>query len=64
MIRAETDQGDPPKVIDPGPGCRFRFRCPLAIDVCATVTPELTGAGAREVACHVAQTGAEVKAFR
>jgi peptide/nickel transport system ATP-binding protein len=70
-VAAETDQGDPPKVIDPGPGCRFRFRCPIAIDICATITPELavTGAGepgadegaGREVACHVAQTGAEVK---
>jgi hypothetical protein len=86
-VAAETDQGEPPKVIDPGPGCRFRFRCPLAIDICSTTTPELTRVGARavsetataetpagetvaaepdadrEVACHVAQSGAEVKAF-
>jgi peptide/nickel transport system ATP-binding protein len=51
-------RGEPPKVIDPAPGCRFRPRCPLAIDVCATVTPQLlplAGAGpAREAACHVA----------
>jgi len=62
-VGGETDTGEPPKVIDPTPGCRFRFRCPIAIDPCATVTPELTGTGAREVACHVAQSGAEVKAF-
>jgi oligopeptide/dipeptide ABC transporter ATP-binding protein len=78
-VAAEADQGDPPKVIDPGPGCRFRFRCPLAIEVCATTTPQLSAAGAgetgagergagepgsgRQVACHVAQSGAEVKAF-
>jgi peptide/nickel transport system ATP-binding protein len=62
-VSAETDQGEPPKVIDPTPGCRFRFRCPIAIDKCGTVTPELTGTGGREVACHVAQSGAEVKAF-
>jgi peptide/nickel transport system ATP-binding protein len=61
-VSAETDIGEPPKVIDPTPGCRFRFRCPIAIDKCATTTPELTGTG-REVACHVAQSGAEVKAF-
>jgi peptide/nickel transport system ATP-binding protein len=62
-VSAEADQGEPPKVIDPTPGCRFRFRCPIAIDTCSTVTPELTTAGGREVACHVAQSGAEVKAF-
>ncbi len=31
-VAAETDRGEPPKVIDPSPGCRFRWRCPLAID--------------------------------
>lgn len=35
------DVGEPPKVIDPKPGCRFRPRCPLAIAECETVTPEL-----------------------
>ena len=62
-VSAETDRGEPPRVIDPTPGCRFRFRCPIAIDQCSTVTPELTETGGREVACHVAQSGAEVKAF-
>ena len=62
-VSAEADQGEPPKVIDPTPGCRFRFRCPIAIDKCGNVTPELTETGGREVACHVAQSGAEVKAF-
>src|SRR5271154_6622292 len=41
-VGAETDIGEPPKVIDPTPGCRFRFRCPIAIDKCGHVTPELT----------------------
>jgi peptide/nickel transport system ATP-binding protein len=73
-VAAETDRGEPPKVIDPSPGCRFRFRCPIAIDICGTTTPQLAGTGhgepghgkhsaGREVACHVAQTGAKVKAF-
>jgi oligopeptide/dipeptide ABC transporter ATP-binding protein len=63
-VSAETDRGEPPKVIDPTPGCRFRWRCPLAIDVCHTVTPRMEPIGpAHEVACHVAQSGAEVKAF-
>jgi peptide/nickel transport system ATP-binding protein len=59
-----TDRGEPPKVVDPAPGCRFRWRCPLAIDRCHSVTPVLSELSPRhEVACHVAQTGAEVKAF-
>ena len=63
-VSAETDRGEPPRVIDPTPGCRFRWRCPLAIDICHSVTPQLQPLGiGREVACHVAQSGAEVKAF-
>ncbi|HEU5417782.1 MAG TPA: ABC transporter ATP-binding protein [Streptosporangiaceae bacterium] len=63
-VAALTDRGEPPKVIDPVPGCRFRWRCPLAIDICATVTPELTRLGPdHDAACHVAQSGAEVRAF-
>jgi len=60
-----TDRGEPPKVIDPSPGCRFRWRCPLAIDTCSAVTPVLAELGpSHEVACHVAQAGADqVKAF-
>jgi peptide/nickel transport system ATP-binding protein len=63
-VTAETDRGEPPRVIDPEPGCRFRWRCPLAIDTCAIITPELTQlAPDHDAACHVAQSGAEVKAF-
>jgi peptide/nickel transport system ATP-binding protein len=63
-VTAETDRGEPPKVIDPAPGCRFRWRCPLAIDLCSTVTPELAQlAPDHDAACHVAQSGAEVRAF-
>jgi peptide/nickel transport system ATP-binding protein len=62
----EADRGEPPKVIDPAPGCRFRYRCPLAIDTCAQVTPVLAELEpGHDAACHVAQAaGAEpVKAF-
>jgi peptide/nickel transport system ATP-binding protein len=64
-----TDRGEPPKVIDPSPGCRFPWRCPIAIDTCSAVTPPLAEPpgskpeSRHEVACHVAQSGAEVKAF-
>ncbi len=58
-VAAETDRGEPPKVIDPVPGCRFRQRCPLAIDLCAQVTPVLAELlPGHDVACHVAQAGA------
>jgi peptide/nickel transport system ATP-binding protein len=82
LAAAAGEQGEPPKVIDPVPGCRFLPRCPVSIDSCAKITPELkvlavagapngespatqllTAPADREVACHVAQAGAEVKAF-
>jgi oligopeptide/dipeptide ABC transporter ATP-binding protein len=63
-VGAETDRGEPPKVINPVPGCRFRWRCPVAIEACETITPQLLPiADGHEAACHVAQSGAEVKAF-
>jgi oligopeptide/dipeptide ABC transporter ATP-binding protein len=63
-VAAETDRGEPPKVIDPTPGCRFRWRCPLAITICHEVTPQLAElAAGHEAACHVAQSGADVRAF-
>ncbi len=63
-----TDRGEPPKVVDPTPGCRFRWRCPLAIETCAQVTPVLAELlPGHDAACHVAQRskgGAEqVQAF-
>jgi peptide/nickel transport system ATP-binding protein len=64
-VGAETDRGEPPRVIDPTPGCRFRWRCPLAIDVCHTVTPPLRELlPGHSVSCHVARADAETEAFR
>jgi peptide/nickel transport system ATP-binding protein len=63
-VTAETDRGEPPRVIDPVPGCRFRWRCPLAIDTCHQVTPELRELlPGHDAACHVAQAGAEMRAY-
>jgi peptide/nickel transport system ATP-binding protein len=64
-VGAETDRGEPPRVIDPAPGCRFRWRCPLAIDECHRVTPPLRELlPEHNVACHVARADAETEAFR
>jgi peptide/nickel transport system ATP-binding protein len=49
-----ADTGEPPRVINPGEGCRFRPRCPFAIEKCSQVTPRPTPIGAAQVACHVA----------
>jgi peptide/nickel transport system ATP-binding protein len=63
-VDASPDRGEPPRVINPMPGCRFRFRCPLAISECQTQTPKLLQLSpGHDVACFVAQSGAEVKAF-
>jgi peptide/nickel transport system ATP-binding protein len=63
-VGADTDRGEPPRVIDPTPGCRFRWRCPLAIDVCHQVTPTLNELlPDHSAACHVATADVELKAF-
>jgi peptide/nickel transport system ATP-binding protein len=55
-----TDVGEPPKVVEPGEGCRFRARCPYAIAKCETETPRLRKLGrGRLVACHVAEADPE-----
>jgi len=54
-MTAAQAAGEPPKVIDPTPGCRFADRCPLAREVCRRVTPPLLELQpGHHVACHVA----------
>jgi len=56
-LPANSEVPETPQVINPGEGCRFRGRCPVAIDQCATLTPQLRPVRtAHEAACHVAQS--------
>ena len=64
-VSSDADLGEPPKVIDPTPGCRFRWRCPLAIDECHKVTPPLRELlPQHSAACHVAQANAPTGAYQ
>lgn len=55
LVSTSATIGEPPKVVNPTEGCRFRVRCPLAVDECFRTTPTLHSVGpAHLAACFLA----------
>lgn len=51
--------GEIPSPTNPPPGCRFHTRCPIAVDECRRVEPQLVEATPnRMVACHLVRADA------
>ena len=49
-------EGDLPSPANPPKGCNFCARCPVAIDICFEVEPELHDSGGEQlVACHLVE---------
>lgn len=50
----EPPKGEIPDPINPPSGCPYHPRCPVAIEYCKKVEPEMRQIGKGRVACHVA----------
>jgi peptide/nickel transport system ATP-binding protein len=57
-IVKEGLSGSPPNLADPPSGCRFHPRCPRAMDICRTETPDMIMLSAHHrAACHLVTEG-------
>lgn len=51
--KTATLGGEIPSPLNPPKGCRFHTRCPVAMDLCRTLEPQMISVGGRHsVACH------------
>ncbi|GJL81061.1 MAG: dipeptide ABC transporter ATP-binding protein [marine bacterium B5-7] len=49
-------KGELPSPLDPPSGCAFHKRCPIAMEQCTTIRPELKQHGSVHVACHAVES--------
>jgi oligopeptide/dipeptide ABC transporter ATP-binding protein len=54
VLNEAAAAGEIASALDPPTGCRFHPRCPLAIDLCRTTTPEPRGTP-HQAACHLVE---------
>ena len=57
-------RGEPPSPLNPPTGCGFHPRCPYVMDICRSVSPQLTRRpDGRQVACHLPDDGPAIRSI-